>query len=184
MRNLTISTLLLLAAATAVATAGVPRKPSATQFSSLWTHSPFTIKPPPEDRGPAASPLERDWSLGSIRPNGSGYSVTLINKKNRKERIRFVPGFSAGDFKLIEVRQNTQSSELSKVLIDKGGQRGWIGYDEKTIAVRASAKSKPSTKKPSTSSRSSRGSSRSGPPIPGRSTSSSSPRVRHVPRTK
>ena len=50
--------------------------------------------------------------LGSIRPNagdGKGWSVTLINKKDRKQRVRFLPGFSADGFQLLEVSQDTSN---------------------------------------------------------------------------
>jgi len=156
-----------------------PQQPRLMQFSRLWTNSPFTIKPTAATPT-VASPLERDWSLGSIRPSGNGYSVTLINKKNRKERIRFVPGFSSGDFKLLEVKQNTQSSDQSKVLVSKGGQKAWITYDEKVIKLRVAKGSKSSRKSPSKKS-SKHSKSRSPiPSIPGKS--KSIPRIRHVPR--
>jgi hypothetical protein len=149
------------------------------QYSRLWTNSPFTIKPTAATPS-VATPLERDWSLGSIRPSGNGYSVTLINKKNRKERIRFIPGFSTGEFKLLEVKQNTQSAELSKVLVSKGGQKGWITYDEKVIKLRVSGASKPKSKgKKSTKHSTGRPVT---PPIPGKGRVQ--PRVRHVPRKK
>jgi hypothetical protein len=156
-----------------------PRQPNLGQFTRLWKNSPFTIKPTVE-AGVVASPLERDWTLASISPSENGYSVTLMNKKNRKERIRFIPGFSSGDFKLHEVKQDNNSPKLSKVLVSRsGGTTAWIGYDEKLIKVRQSAASKATPKKTSSSK-----SKRSSPPIPRRSPSKPTPRVRHVPRTK
>lgn len=176
MRSLKLTTLVYLALSSACVIAAVPQKPQYSQFYRLVSNSPFTIKATPT-QVIKETPLERDWSLGSISPSGEGYTVTLINKKNRKERIRFLPGFSAGDYKLHEVKQNTQSSKMSKVLISKGGQKAWIGYDEKVVALRAAAK--PAAKKSAPVRTSS---SRGGPPIPGKS--STSPRVRHVPRKK
>lgn len=156
-----------------------PRQPSLGQFTRLWTNSPFTIKPTVE--APViASPLERDWTLASISPSKNGYSVTLMNKKNRKERIRFIPGFSSGNFKLHEVKPDANSPKNSKVLISKsGGTKAWIGYDEKLIKVRQSKASKATSKKKTSSN-----SKRNTPPIPGKSSSKATPRVRHVPRTK
>ena len=156
-----------------------PRQPSLGQFTRLWKNSPFTIKPTVE-AGVVVSPLERDWTLASISPSENGYSVTLMNKKNRKERIRFIPGFSSGDFKLHEVEQNNSSPKLSKVYVSKsGGTKAWIGYDEKLIKIRQSSASKASPKKISSSKVK-----RSSPPIPGKRPSKPTPRVRHVPRTK
>lgn len=160
-----------------VASAKPPEKPNIAQFSGLIIRSPFTIKATP-DVVKADSPLERDWMLGSIRPSGSGYSVTLIHKKNRKERIRFIPGFSSGEYQLLEVKQDSQSNENSQVLVRKGSQEAWITYDEKLIKVRQSGAARtPAKKVPSTTSR-------SAPPIPGQTaTKKAPPRVRHVPRS-
>ena len=174
-------TFILFVSLTAITwvTAAPPRQPNLGQFSRLWINSPFTIKPTVE-AAIIASPLERDWTLASISPSKNGYSVTLMNKKNRKERIRFIPGFSSGGYKLHDVKQDTSSPKDSKVLVSKsGGKKAWIGYDEKLIKVRQSTASRVASKK--TSSKKIR---QKGPPIPGRSAKKPTPRVRHVPRTK
>ena len=165
------------------ASAAPPKKPSVAHFTSLISGSPFTIKPPPPERTVVGTPLERDWMLGSIRPIDGGYSVTLINKKDRKDRIRFIPGFSAGEFQLLEVKQDVNNSANSRVRVRKGTQEGWLTYDEKLIKVRpAVAANRTSTKK--TVNGSSRVSTRGGPPIPGRTSSSTrSGRQRTVPKS-
>lgn len=173
--------LLIFWAATAWVSAKPPEKPRLMQYSRLWTSSPFTIKPT-RSAPSVASPLELEWSLGSIRPSANGYSVTLINKKNRKERVRFIPGFSAGEFKLLEVKQNVQSPKLSKVLVSKGRQKGWIIYDEKVVALRVTSSPKKSHLKKVYSKSRSKNHSPTSPPIPGKRSSTS--RVRHVPRHK
>ena len=168
-----------LAVTTGWVSASPPKQPRSQHYARLWTASPFTIKPTAV--APASvSPLERDWSLGSIVPLQNGYAVTLINKKDRKDRIRFIPGFSTGEFKLIEVKQNTASRKESRVLVSKGSQKGWISYDEKVVSLRVSGAAKTSTKKPTAKTKSSRG----GPPVPGKKPTKSSHRTRHVPRTK
>ena len=123
------------------ASAAPPRKPMASQFSKLITSSPFTIQPS-SNGSVVSSPLERDWMLGSIRPSGDGWSVTLINKKNRKQRIRLLPGFDADGFKLLDVSQDLKNSKNSRVQVSKGGTEAWITYDEKLIKVRASGTTK------------------------------------------
>ena len=150
-----------------LALADPPRKPSVSQFSRLINESPFTIKPAPIERAPVATPLERDWMLGSIRPHENGYAVTLINKKDRKDRIRFVPGFSSGDYKLLDVEQDLENSMNSRVQVSKGSVTAWLTYDEKLIQIRpavaaAKSPSKGSTTAPSTNP------SRSKTPIPGK----------------
>ncbi|MFK7912220.1 MAG: hypothetical protein AB8F34_16720 [Akkermansiaceae bacterium] len=162
------------------ALADPPKKPSVALFSKLINASPFTIKPPPPERAPAATPLERDWMLGSIRPHQDGYAVTLINKKDRKDRIRFIPGYDTGEFKLLNVRQDPNKSSNSRVQVSKGSVTAWLTYDEKLIKVRPSVAATKTTSTKKSSSRSS--SQRGGPPVPGKSNSGRSSRQRTVPR--
>jgi len=165
-------------ASVSIVSADPPKKPKAAQYSRLWMNSPFTIKPE-KKAVVVASPLERDWMLGSIRPSGEGYAVTLINKKDRKDRIRFLPGVASGDYQLMQVQQDTQNHEKSRVQIRKGSQLGWISYDVALVKVRTTNAAAKKTSKTTTS----KGSAK--PPIPGRSSSSTSSksRVRSVPRT-
>jgi hypothetical protein len=172
--HITLSILLASVCLAHIASATPPKKPNIGQFNGLITRSPFTIKPTPETLK-ADSPLERDWMLASIRPSGNGYSVTLMHKKNRKERIRFLPGFSSGEYQLIDVKQDNQSNKNSQVLVRKGSQEAWISYDEKLIKVRRAAAGKARGKK-----------------VPAKKVSSSvrrtapkkaTPRIRHVPRS-
>jgi hypothetical protein len=127
-----------------------PRKPAASQFNILVAKSPFTIRATSEGTR-LLSPLEKEWMLGSIRPNtgGTGWSVTLINKKDRKKRLRFVPGFSPDGYELLEVRQDTKSPKASEVKVSDGSQTAWIAYDDNLIKVRKTAqKGKLSSKQP------------------------------------
>ena len=186
-----VSVSLLSLGVASVASAAPPRKPTVGQFNKLIRESPFTIKPKPPEPGGSVTPLERDWMLGSIRPDGSAYAVTLINKKNRKERIRFEPGFSPADFKLLEVKQDPRDSSRSRVRVRKGNQTAWLTYDEKLIKVRRAAparkiSSKGSASRRSNTPRSSTPRSANRPPIPGtRSGVRTGGRIRTVPkRTK
>ena len=177
MMNISTSALILACLTLVIGSAGEaladpPKKPQFMQYKRLWENSPFTIKPVIAPKV-TASPLERDWMLGSIRPSGEGYSVTLINKKDRKDRVRFLPGVSAGDFQLIDVKQDTKDPKNSRVKIKKGSQEAWIAYDTQLIKVRTS---KPTTK---TSASGKGGTAKT--PIPGQSGSSSKSRTRYVP---
>lgn len=174
----------ILLGLTTIVSADPPRKPSVGQFTRLISQSPFTIKPAPPGPSKVETPLERDWMLGSIRPNANGYSVTLINKKDRKERVRFLPGFSTGEFQLLEVKQDPNNNFNSRVRVRKGSQTAWLTYDEKLIKVRPSAVAKKSTS--ATARRTPTSSQRSRQPsVPGRSSSSGKrpSRQRSVPRT-
>lgn len=176
-----------LALAAALAWCGVvgtvsadpPQKPRLMQYARLWMNSPFTIKPVNKPEIPE-SPLERDWMLGGIRPSGGGYSVTLINKKDRNERIRFLPGYPSGGYQLLKVQQDTKNPKNSRVQVRKGSQTAWITYDEKLIKVRPMTGAKTAGKQPQQARRG--GVAR--PPVPGRSgnPTGKKPRIRAVPR--
>lgn len=140
--------LILSVLLTGVVSAQPPRKPMASQFRALVLRSPFTIRQASSALAPT-SPLANDWMLGSIRPCGEGnWSVTLINKKNRKQRIRLLPGFEADGFELLDVKQDLSESTNSEVQVRKGSQTAWISYDEKLIKVKASTGRKAVTSKP------------------------------------
>ena len=129
--------------ALAQTSAAPPRKPNIGLFKKMIDHSPFTIKPIIAD-AVKDSPLARDWTLASISPSEEGFSVTLMNKKDRTNRVRFIPGFSAGDFKLLEVNQDFESRKNSKVHVQKGSQKAWIGYDDLILSPKKPVK-KPTT---------------------------------------
>lgn len=170
------------------AVAGPPKKPNVRHYARLWQPSPFTVKPkvkPPE----TITPLERDWMLANIRPGVDGYSVTLVNKKDRKQKVRFLPGLDSGEFKLLQVKQDTSSYKKSRVQIKKGNQTAWIGYDEKLLkAGRAANAGKRRT--PIQRKRLTNNNNRTTPPIPGQmnkknqGNNNKSRRVRHVPRRR
>ena len=164
--------------------ANPPKKLSINQFSKLINFSPFTIKPESPVDKPVESPLEQDWMLGSIRPNKDGHSVTLINKKDRKNRIRFIPGFSSGDFELLKVEQDSKNSSNSRVKVRKGTLTAWLTYDEKLIKIKPSGVStkKAQSKVSKTGARTNVRS--AGPPVPGRSSAGRTTRQRSIPKRR
>ena len=169
----------VLCGCVSLATAVPPKQPNVGQFSKLINESPFTVKPQPMKTKPKETPLERDWMLGSIRPSESGYAVTLINKKDRKDRIRFLPGLKAGDFELLDVKQDVKNSSNSRVQVRKGGQTAWLSYDEKLIKVRTTAVAKNPPGKVTRNR--GRGANPSTPKVP---STTRAPRQRTVPRKK
>jgi len=175
--------LVVIAVATGPVFADPPKKPRSSQYTRLWTSSPFTIKP---EAAVAAkeSPLERDWMIGSIR----GYSVTLINKKDRKNRLRFLSGYPVEGYELLDVEQDTKKSKNSRVRIKKGSQTAWISYDENLIKVRSSGVVKKPAPQRTAKTNTSSQKRRVVPPVPSNSQSTQGrknvprPRVRSVPR--
>ena len=118
-----------------------PERLNIGQFNNLIQSSPFTVKPV-RKQAEEETPLARDWTLAGISPNDDGFSVTIMNKNNRQQRIRFIPGFDTGDFKLLAVEQDTASRNDSRVHIQKGSQKAWIGYDEEVVKTRTVARSR------------------------------------------
>ena len=133
--------------------AAPPRKPNASQFNVLVTRSPFTIRSAATGLT-SSSPLEREWMLGSIRPSGDDWSVTLINKKNRKQRVRLLPDFPADGFELLDVMQDITSPGNSRVQIRRGSQTAWITKDDKLLKIlNANTKTNKTSIKAATSSK-------------------------------
>lgn len=174
----------------------VPRKAPVGRYQKLWAQSPFTEKPPPPELEEQPSELD-DYTLAGVSPLEGGYSVVLINKKERNKRVHLLPGMANKEgFQVIGVRQDPISSKNTTVEIKTAaGKVGRVGYEEKYLALKApntapAAKpaGKPTGKSPPTPSRS--GSNRGAQQIPGltapkRPTTGSSgerkPRVRRVP---
>ncbi|NNC89838.1 MAG: hypothetical protein HKN82_15380, partial [Akkermansiaceae bacterium] len=143
------SSLLLLAIAAAAALpahAAAPKKRPSTIYQRLWSDSPFTVKPPPpeaEEAGPG--PLE-DFTLASVSKLQEGWFVVLMNKKKREERIRIVPGETSGDgFKVLEVKQEPASYKDTKVQLAYKGDTGWVGYEDKFLALKTAAPARQAT---------------------------------------
>lgn len=126
--------ILMLAAATAMA--DVPLKPNLTQYSKLWTDSPFTSKPiPPE--GPVReveSPLD-DFALSGISELKDGYYVVLINKKKPEERKIIRSGDNSG-FKVLDVQWGVETWKDTVAKIQSGAHTKEIGFDDQVLAVK------------------------------------------------
>lgn len=121
-----------------------PEKHNLSRYRALWSNSPFTKKPDPVSVD-KDSPL-KDWVLGGIAGNStSGYSITLINKKNRNQRARlnsnkaFAENLSEG-FSIVEVVQGGLDYKKSKVKIASGKETAWVTYDEQVLAFKPKGK--------------------------------------------
>ncbi len=121
------------------------------RYRSLWTSSPFTLKPKRPQEVAEKSPLE-DWSLAGVSRFPDGYFVTLINKKKREERIRILPGIKNMEgFKVVEVQQNASDFMKTRVRIDAKGTIGWVTYDPEIIKLQSkSVVTRPSHRSPKT----------------------------------
>jgi hypothetical protein len=98
---------LVLAAA---ASAEVPQKVALVRYTQLWTESPFTRKPPPEQIV-ESTPLD-DYALGGVSPVDGGYFVILLNRKKPDEKIIIQPG-QPSEFRVLEGKANSSASMKS-----------------------------------------------------------------------
>ena len=97
----------------------VPRKKRLNDLRTLWENSPFTIKP---IKTSEEKDQLKDWALAGVskHPMG-GYTVTIVNKKDRNDRRRIQPqnaGYAdsnAGDFRVLEVNSGGFDYKKTKV---------------------------------------------------------------------
>jgi hypothetical protein len=129
---------LLLAGATL---ADLPKKAPLSRYSSLWTNSPFTSKPPPAEAGVANNPLD-DYALIGVSPiGGTGYRVTLLNKKKPEERIIVDSDKPSKDgFKVLEVIRKAGDPLGTTVRMNSGSMTGTVAFDTKLLALAAAPK--------------------------------------------
>lgn len=125
----------ILLASAALVTAEPPQKDSVSKYSQLWTRSLITVPPPPELREAEeeTTPLD-DYVLGGYTKLKTGYFVSLINTKDRTDRLTISsnsPG--SGKYSVLKVETNPENFSEVKVLVRVGDQERWIGYDEKFL---------------------------------------------------
>ncbi|MDP3849068.1 MAG: hypothetical protein Q8Q59_01085 [Luteolibacter sp.] len=118
------------------AVADLPKKAPLMKYTGLWTNSPFTSKPPPPEQGQAANPLE-DYALGGVSPIGSGYRVTLLNKKKPDERIMVDSDKPSGGFKILSVTRKAGDPLGTIVRMSSGSVSGTVSFDEALLKLAA-----------------------------------------------
>lgn len=176
-----------------------PRKHPLTKYRQLWDQSLVTVKPLPDepDSTPAPTPLD-DFVLGGWTKTDSGYVVSLINTKDRKNRVTIAPGMPVPTgfegVQVRDVRRNPSNYTKTEVLVAVGGQERWIGYDDKFLTLQRPAT--PAAAKPNNAQRNAPANNRvaaqnrrQNPPVPTNASSNTNttqsgarqPRVRRVP---
>jgi hypothetical protein len=179
------TTVMLVALGAASLFAGPPKKQPIGRYVSLWTNSPFTVKPDEEPPEEVPNALE-DYVLTGVSKLPEGYFVVLMNKKKREERVRIAPNDpNDAGFEVVKVTQDPYDYMKTEVEIAVGGGKtGLVTYEEKYLALKTPAPQKKPTPNQTSSTR------RPTPTIPGMkpgttptrtSSTGSSPRVRRVP---
>lgn len=161
----------------------IPKKSPVGRYANLWGNSPFTEKPPPPDPEDPVSELD-DYTLAGVSPVKGGFSVILINKKKRDERVHLMPGMSnEHGFKVDSVRQDPISPMNTKVkILMADGKSDWVGKEEKFLALKASPVTKPAAgKKPPTTNKPTGAQQVPGLNPAAKPTAQKAPRVRRVP---
>jgi hypothetical protein len=132
----------LLLALTGTVLADLPKKAPLSRYSSLWTNSPFTSKPPPAEGVNAVNPLD-DYALIGVSPiGGTGYRVTLINKKKPDERITVDSDkpVTKDGFKVLEVIRKSGDPLGTTVRMNSGSMTGTVAFDTKLLTLAAPPK--------------------------------------------
>ncbi|MFT4175768.1 MAG: hypothetical protein QM627_03855 [Luteolibacter sp.] len=132
----TLLSLLGLAGLAGQAMAEVPRKAPLTRYTGLWTNSPFTSKPPPDQAPGVVNPLN-DYALLGVSPIGGGYRVTLINRKQPDDRITVDSDNPRGEFKILSINRKPGEPLGTTVRMSHGRNTGFVSFDEKLLVLKA-----------------------------------------------
>jgi len=133
------TTILLFIALAATTFAAPPRPVPTTRYTRLWTDSPFTTKPPPQESAPEVNPLE-DYALGGVSPMTGGYRVTLLNRKNPEERI-VLPDNQ--DYKILSVQYSVGDPLGTTVRVSTGSKTGTVSFDKTLLTLKAAPAAQP-----------------------------------------
>ena len=139
-----------------------------SRYYDLWRNSPFTDPPPVEEKEEVKNDLE-DWVLMGVRKYKDSQIVTVVNSKDRAQRVE-IPGSDANElgFAILEVKM-ARSFLNTEVHLQKGPHRGWVQYDPKFLVVKRAAGPSKSSKTSSKQPPRPGSTSQSKPPIPGAS---------------
>lgn len=162
-----------------------PKIQPATRYYPLWQNSAITDKPLPPEPDDVPNDLE-DWVLVGLEEYVTGKVVTIVNKKNPKERLR-VPGpeEASKQFSILQVNKGQGSYLDTTVLLQKGEHRGEVSFDSKYLVLRKAPPLKPTSKKKPTPTPTKTGKSplpTSAKPATTSSTTRKAPRQRFIPK--
>ncbi|YCM44986.1 hypothetical protein V2O64_03000 [Verrucomicrobiaceae bacterium 227] len=132
----TLLPLLTLAMGCSIARAAPPENYPTSRYIDLYRNSPFTD--PPEVIEPENIPNDlQDWTMVGLRKSVDSVVVTLLNTKNRNERIR-IPSKEASEmgFAIREVKYERNFLN-SEVILQKGQFSGKVTFDPKYLVLKA-----------------------------------------------
>jgi hypothetical protein len=153
MMKTSIFPILAIVLSGSLAFAAAPEKAPLTKYTTLWSNSPFTTKPPPPTAKEEDSALA-DWTLGGVSAVEGGYMITLHHKKNAGEsqiirprgvqkifpdKIEWLAPGAPGTFKLERVERGKGGWKGTEVHLLAGAKSGVVRFDEKNLVPKASA---------------------------------------------
>ena len=124
------SCLIVLLAMSGLDAAELPKKAPLSRYQSLWQNSPFTT-PPKQEVGAPLPDVFGDWALKGIAPIGSGYLITLINKKNPAEAVPPIDTDQPSEYQVLRIERDPDKALGTVVYLSKGDITGSVTFDEK-----------------------------------------------------
>lgn len=130
--------ILLIWAGSLFAQAEVPKTRPLSEYYHLWQDSPFTDKPLVEKTDSVlVNDLDDYVLLGvEVTPNGKLVVVQNIKEEGQRTTIKTWDGGSSG-FKILEVQQDPNSSLSTRVLLERGTNKGWVSYDPQYLTLKS-----------------------------------------------
>ena len=124
-----------------------PKTHPASRYYSLWQNSAITNEPEKEVGPPPESDID-NWVLVGLEEYVTGKVITIVNKKNPRERLR-IPGHNeeAKEFSILQVIKGQSSYLDTKVILQKGPHRGEVTFDSKYLVLRKAPAPKATSKK-------------------------------------
>ena len=157
-----------------------------SRYNHLWQNSPMTDPPPPPEKE-EKNDLE-DWVLVGLAKYKDGPQITLVNKKDTKQRIRIPGGRSeiAREFRILEVKADPSgSASKTEVVLQKGPHRGTVTFDKKYLTIRKAPTKTAKAKTPTSAAKKTPPGFPGGTPKkPTNTTPSKAPRTRYIPKPK
>jgi len=163
--------------------AGAPRKVPLQTYATLWTQSPFTVKPLIETEERIEENPFEDWALGGVSAVGDRQLVVLFHRKEAGKQMIVDSGDPKAEFKVIEVKQDPDDYKMTQVVISGSGKTGTVTYDDKLMASRTVVNAKAAAQAKAKAAIAAKVAAAKGHAPPG-SAASRQPRMRVIPQPK
>jgi hypothetical protein len=130
------------------ATAEVPVKKPLSEYSPLWTRSPFTSAMAKQQQAEVPSgSIAESWSLVGCSEASRGYRVTLVSR-SAPEETRVIRSGETGDFSIVRVDPGNGSLEDLAVVLTDGRRTETLHFDKEILSPEPAAISKSAPKPP------------------------------------